>query len=525
MNLFSGFEVLKATRVFDTHLANIEPNVRDALRKALFDRTDKAVTAVCEYGYLDVDYSSSFFLQQGRSFTPLSRRTKRIHMFSSKFNKNDFEEGSEKIANSLRQSYLGYIVERPVRPPTIGRTFIKPPEVVDGVKAFFPTKTMIQADLCGIPLEFPACPYISQDQMVMACATASIWESSVSLGTKVGLPPMTTAEITASALSLQRTLGPATGSRGLRVDEEEKAFLSMGYDMQTWQYPSRHHLVEACYAHIEGGIPPVLNVNFPRQKVGDSYIDGLHAMTLVGHLMDTSRLHYDHRIFKDIYSAYEFVPAFLVNDDQNGIYLRAEVCEPPRKVISKTPYRSELHIATPLGNIYGYCYALLVPFPPRVLLPGTYATRFATYWLQWLVSRGLVKKTRLVLRTYLIRSNKFKQGRLRHCHTASSSAPLIQSQMQLANVYRSLMLPRYVWVVEYGYLKDWLGHDSDKLKIQGELLFDATISPAVQPDWLCLHVQGGILIRRIKREGMEAKYIPLPNDQPYLCNSKIDIRP
>jgi len=497
-SLFKSIEVVSAERAFSTILQNIHPSVRNALQRSLFVRRNKAVTAVIESDYLDIDYSSSFFLQQGRSFTPLSRRTKRIHFFSSRVSKRHIAEESPEVINC--KSYLGYIVIRPILPPTIGRTFIRPPESIDGYRAFCPTEVEVPVDLCGIKLKVKACPYISQDQLVMACATASLWMANNSLAPKVtGVRQCTTSEITALALSLGEPYGPALGSRGLRLDEEEKAFCGIGYDPKLYEYPQKKHLVEVCYTHVEGGIPPVLNVYFPPQEIEGINIEGLHVFTVVGHLMDT-QCRRQEPIYKNIYGASEFVPAFIINDDQNGIYLRADVFSAGKK---QKPLRAGLHIWIGNKKITGYCHSLLIPFPPRVWLPGTHATRLAAYWLAYFQSQSILPAKPLVVRTFLARSNVFKE--------------LLVEQLdipQLKAIYRSLPLPRYIWVAEYGYLDDWIGTDCDSLVKQGEFIFDATLPPAVKAEWLTMHWQGAILVRRIKEETMHTEYYSIEKDKP-----------
>ena len=220
--MFQDYKVQPATVIFDKLLRNIKPIVKDSLHKTLFDRSDKALTAVCENNYLDWDYTSSYYIQQGRSFTSHGRRTKRIHFFSIEFTQRTFQNASDRTIKALNKSYLGNTVIRPIQPPSIGQTFLKPPETMDGTKAFFPTKSEYAVEICGIPLKIEACPYISQDELVMACATASIWMSSTSLAPKIGLQSNTTSDITALALDIKKPYGPSVLARGLRLDEEER---------------------------------------------------------------------------------------------------------------------------------------------------------------------------------------------------------------------------------------------------------------------------------------------------------------
>lgn len=371
-----------------------------------------------------------------------------------------------------------------------------------------------------------ACPYISQDRLVMACATASLWMSSNALATKVGLPIYTTSEITAMALSLQGLYGPSLVSRGLTVTEEERAFVSMGYDPRLWEFPSATSLINVCYAYTESGIPLVLNVNFPGR--------GNHALTVVGHLMDLGYRRNSPLFARyPFYSASEFVPSFVVNDDQSGIYLRAEIQEVPkgRCLIKKdkdplmSRFQAEIKVWTGQKALVGYCYSLVVPFPPRVSLSADYPLFATSYWLRQFINRKRIENKPLVLRPYLIRSNMFKQS----CLGRRNSLP------GLEQVYRSMCLPRHIWVVEYGYLNDWVKSNFSSLMVQGEFIFDATLAPElqpgeiqagiVQPDFLCGHIQGGILAQQIKDEKLHRVSFPLPNDSPYSCCTEPESRP
>ena len=290
----------------------------------------------------------------------------------------------------------------------------------------------------------------------------------------------------------------------------------MGYDPKLWQYPDAERLVEACYVHIESGIPPILNIYFPRQKMNGTIIEGLHAITAVGHLLDTNYRR-NAPFFNDrMYVASEFVPSFIINDDQNGPYLLADVSQAPR---DELPYRAKIRIRRGNSSIIGYCAGLLIPFPPRVWLPGTSAMRLAAYWLNHFISKQMIPDNQIVLRPFLIRSNDYKEFLLKEC------ANIPRASRKFISVYRSLSLPRYIWVVQYGYLNDWIGSDCDHLPIQGEFVFDSTLAPAVKPDWLCMHIQKGMLIREFIDEKLQTRSIPLPDDEPYVCSTSLSIRP
>jgi hypothetical protein len=214
-----------------------------------------------------------------------------------------------------------------------------------------------------------------------------------------------------------------------------------------------------------------------------------------------------------MYCTSEFVPSFIINDDQNGLYLRVEVKKASR---SRAPYRAKLLFHRGTDTIFGFCHSIVVPFPPRVWLPGSFAMRLAAYWLNYFIERDLVPRRPLVLRPFLTHSNNYKENCLRQRHILPRSAN------RFLTVYRSLSLPRYIWVIQYGYLDDWIGCDCDNLLIQGEFLLDASLAPAVKLDWLSMHLQGGMLARRIRRDRLETEVIALPDDSPYVCFLRSD---
>jgi hypothetical protein len=79
-------------------------------------------SAVLEFGYLDVDHSRSYSQFYSRSFLDHSKRTTRVHFFTCRLTRPD-------LADLLpyEDDYLGYVVVRPLRVKTIGRSVLLPP--------------------------------------------------------------------------------------------------------------------------------------------------------------------------------------------------------------------------------------------------------------------------------------------------------------------------------------------------------------------------------------------------------------
>ena len=174
-SLRDHIEFLSASEALEKCFTGVNSLIVDSIVDAIMHREDPAVSAVVEHGYVDIEYSSSYYLQIGRSFTPTERYTKRVIFFSSLITRKHLYSASTDLINEWSKSCLGYSVIRPSQPPTLGRTFIKPPQRIDNAAAFFPTRVSIPANLYGVPLEIESCPYMSQDGRVSACATASLW--------------------------------------------------------------------------------------------------------------------------------------------------------------------------------------------------------------------------------------------------------------------------------------------------------------------------------------------------------------
>ncbi len=456
----------------------------DSLYQTLIELGAK--TAVLESDYIDIDYSSTYYLQLARSFTPIPRNTDRMHFFSCELQDNFLEMLSVEQFKQLGDCYLGYTVVRPGPHATLGRTFIRTPDRINDQPVFFPTATSCDAYLAGMKLTANACPYITQDGVGMVCATASLWMACTSLSRKInGVAEYTSVEITSLAVSLDQPFGPGVVELGLTTEQVTRAVAAMGYDPRTWEYPDKDHLLEACYTSVESGVPPLIMIEVnPPQPVGDRLMSGFHVLTAVGHAISPIPTT-DKRLLEDvgeIYLSAEFVSSLVVHDDQNGIYLLAEFCPPA----DSGKARSDIILHAAKASIRAKCIGLFVPMPRRAVMPGHEATRRAATWLDQARQRHLIEKKPTVLRTFLVRSNRFKES-LWHRSSMNS---------ELRREYRELPMPRYVWVVEFAYLNDWKPGDPDSIRVFGEIIVDSTSSSETDYSYLALHLPGYLVSYR-----------------------------
>ena len=145
-------------------------------------------------------------------------------------------------------------------------------------------------------------------------------------------------------------------------------------------------------------------------------------------------------------------------------------------------------------------------------LTGVQALNFAICLLRKWLGQGRIESKPLVLRTYLIRSSKYKESFLKRRIVEP------KPHTDLISLYRALPLPRFIWVSEYSFLDNWINNKTDRLLINGEFIFDSNLlTPDVDHDWLGQHLQGGVMTNHVDADRLSSLTTSLPEDQPYLC--------
>ena len=479
---FERFEVVTVDEALTGRMSRLSSaRLADRIGAVLGSFERPAKMAIIENEYIDLDYSASYYEQRGRSFTPTSRGTTRVHFFADDLTKRRLVNASEHTVRAMKSSYLGFTVVRPDHPITLGRTLLACPTHIAGKSARFATRGTTQVDLAGIALEIDSCPFVSQDEKIMACATAALWMSTAPLAEKIsGVTQHTTAEITGMAMSLRRPFGPSVGRRGLSIPEMEQALLQIGFDPGVYYYPTAEALVEICHLFSDSGIPPILTI----ETAG-----GRHAVTVVGYTLSRpASLKY---YAPGVLSSHQFVSELIIHDDQRGMYLLAKV--QPSTNPSARP-KAELEIQTDMGPEIARCDAIIVPLPGRVMLDVREIKTQAEEWINQGKLLNLIEDRNVVYRIILVRSNVFKQTLLKRRDTGGSSGGYPD---RLATFARGLPMPRYVWLVEVSYEDDWDPADRDSPPVIADFVFDSTMTAIMRLDYLLLHFPRTILGREV----------------------------
>ena len=384
---------------------------------------------------------------------------------------------------------------RPFTRRRIGRTVLKRQQYKSNLE--FPTcQGDFPVNLAGIPLKTLGPAFMEQDTMVSACATTAIWMSTTTMGQRFGLPQISTSEITELATQYFFT-ERSMPSAGLTHEQMAHCLRAMGYEpLKEIYFQDNKEILHTIYSYVESEIPPILLC-----KMATS--DENHAIVAVGHgyrlpVRKPSKIGYDWPNDKPLVfsRSSEWVPYFLVHDDQRGPYRKLIPIDPnghhPSLVdrISRTypgidiasldldQWLCPVTLEMPSGraeivNIWG----ILVPLPRGVILTFAQAEAKSAYVIRlWHWLRSLPLRKDLVLRTYLLPSNDYKI-RVRD----SRMNPFVRS------VILGKPMSRWIWVTEISSVRSYNSPDPVNWKISGQVIIDAT-SNEFTPDFLVFHL-------------------------------------
>jgi hypothetical protein len=378
--------------------------------------------------------------------------------------------------------YLGYIVLRPFPHANFGRSLLSPRWLEP--KATIGCVAMYRAHLAGKRFDFEAVPWIQQDQMVSACASAALFVCTQHLAHFLdrGQRLFSTAEITDLATTASLATGRAMPSGGLNTDQMAFAFREMGYEPQLYletESITKFRANDLIHTYVSSGIPIVLSLLHPSTGYG-------HAITVVGHRQEDieasslDRIGFEVRPdssqsseIKGRYSLESgFCKSFVVQDDASGPFRTLELFNPSAQVIPPLlqkwmngsddpdlhPEQSRVQIFQEFSASYGcgcllngddenpqdvdlyFLLSLMVPLPPKVTLDAKALQDKTTELLGNFASVVDEEQiSNIHRRTFLIESNRFKT----HCREKFDDPESISQRIALHP------MPKWIWVVEF----------------------------------------------------------------------------
>ena len=264
----------------DDPLSTISPQTTQVLYLRCYLEDLSAKTVIEEPEYFDRDYLAEFSAFYSVSSRGYTNRCRRIHFFSEKITRETLRQaagGGKPSLKKIQNSYLGFVVLRPIPAAPLGRTVltwypddqdkdIHTPRVKNPSRKYF-------IHVAGIELFVEGLAWQQQDAGVGACATVSLWSMlhSSAFDDHHAIP--TTAEITRDAHSRH--------SYGARI------FPSQGLNF--WQICDAIKELKLAPLITEGDVKNGSNIlGFSKERFAStcaSYIRSGYPILLIGHLV------------------------------------------------------------------------------------------------------------------------------------------------------------------------------------------------------------------------------------------------
>ena len=281
----------------------------------------------------------------------------------------------------------------------------------------------------------------------------------------------------------------------------------------------RPNIAGAILPYVESGIPVILGLNIGTE-VG-------HAVTVIGRVFATQR--------KPTDTAIDYVPAYIVHDDQGGPYMLLPVEDPAntphslgddtikRATSSRTVELSTCHatfaVALMSPRVFSTAAAAEVSARDRIDETLTHMSRIR----HMLVDRELPVNERLldelqdlrsqvhlILRTYLTSAAGYRR------HIADGTAG-----DDLKDALLALHLPHFTWITEIATIDSYNHVSAGMRRIYGHTLIDATSTGRDGDGLLALHLPGLLFTKDIDELGQEQENLAIiEGDDLYECRAK-----
>jgi len=283
--------ILADTSKASIHL--IESKIYIVYFEEYFD-TLKARTIIVEYNYVDRDFLEDFAGYYVRCFPDYKRYCTRIHFFDRLFTEDDLKDliiASEDgllTEKDLKDSYLGFVIVKPLPKTIIGRTCLRTYPKNDAGKdgeRFFPIIRQYNVNLFGISLNVETLAFQEQDQVAAACATSALWTVFQGTGKKFQHSIPSPVKITEKAFQSFPLATRAFPNRdGLTAEMMAQAIRDVGLEPFTINQDDEYVRKTILYAYLRGQIPILLGFTICKVNEDNRLIsvEGKHAVAVTG---------------------------------------------------------------------------------------------------------------------------------------------------------------------------------------------------------------------------------------------------
>lgn len=419
-----------------------KPDDFDALIQLLDDAYDPTAVAstlkgkisprcrcvLVEQPYVDKDYRSTYYNFYAKKGYRYDSSCARLHFFEDPI---DLGPGLllRSKGRELAENYFGYMVLRPTRLATIGRSVLSP-ALVDGFHGCV-IDGVHRVHLLGQRLKVKGFPYMSQHTDISVCAHVACWAILRHYSERYSqYAECLTYDVTRMAHEFDP--GGLLPSKGLRLEHAERIFAAAGtYPMVIAKGATNPGLFyRQLLAYVESGFPLFAALNSHE-----------HAVAVIGH---------GERLPSPTTSA----PAHFAADLTKGL------------VVVDDNYLPYLSIEQGQANPYGAqdMDAFIVPLPEKVY----YSAEAVDDISGLLASGNMLGFDHSGLAPPVIRYFLTSASALR----ASVNELRSQFDADLVRVVMELSLPQFVWIVEISSVEQWKNG-----QVATRVVIDATASP------------------------------------------------
>lgn len=254
-----------------------------------------ANTIICEREYIDRDFSEDYTNYYVQGFKNYRGSCARLHFFKEKFSHEDFSKilFETKVNDSkilkLQETYLGFIVIKPLPFTFLGRTCIKKPDHVK-ISRKYPV------NLFGIALEIETIAFQEQDRVVSACATTAVWSLLHALPEIHNKQVPSPSAITLAAIGAPMQNVNGFPNAGLNSTQITFALESLKLRQHSFEIKDfdlkidREFFVEFISTYLHSKIPVFIGAQVYKKipsLQGDGFVwKGDHAVVLIGFEQD-----------------------------------------------------------------------------------------------------------------------------------------------------------------------------------------------------------------------------------------------
>lgn len=270
-----------------------------------------AKSILLEFEYVDKDFLEDYSRYYVKSFNSTGNKCARLHFFSSTVTHGVVEEAlvssAADHAPRLQNSYLGFIVVKPLPKTFIGKTCLSHyPAMVQSANRRCIVRPY-HVDLFGIKLIVESVAFQEQDKVVSACATTAIWSTLHAMKWRAIRSIPACSEITINAINHidgssnnfpSKELSNKQILRALDVERFRNHFLKLNRF-------SQERFLKTIRYHVDSNLPMILGADvYSISADKELSLRAGHAVSVLGY-KNSER------------------PVIYIHDDRLGPFARA----------------------------------------------------------------------------------------------------------------------------------------------------------------------------------------------------------